>query len=46
MLWGFFKKVVIADRLAIAVDYTFNNAGIISWQAMVLGAVFYSLVIS
>ncbi len=26
MLWGFFKKVVIADRLAVVVDTVYNNS--------------------
>ena len=27
MLWGFFKKVVIADRCAVVVDQVYNNPG-------------------
>ncbi len=42
MLWGFFKKVVIADRLAMVVDYTFDNHTSSSWYVLVIGAVFYS----
>lgn len=42
MLWGFFKKVVIADRLALAVDETFANYGELSSYALFTGAVLYS----
>lgn len=42
MLWGFFKKVVIADRLAMVVDYCFDNHNSASWHVLAVGAVFYS----
>lgn len=42
MMWGMFKKVVIADRLAIAVDYAFDHTGSVSWVSLVIGAVLYS----
>ncbi len=42
MMWGFFKKVVIADRLAIAVDYAYSHTDEASWIPLALGAVFYS----
>lgn len=42
MLWGFFKKVVIADRLAMVVDYVFDNHTSSSWYVLVIGAIFYS----
>jgi D-alanyl-lipoteichoic acid acyltransferase DltB (MBOAT superfamily) len=42
MLWGFFKKVVIADRLAMLVDYSFEHTATLSSGALLLGAVFYS----
>jgi len=42
MLWGFFKKVVIADRLAIAVDYVYDSQGSVSHWSLIIGAVFYS----
>lgn len=42
MLWGFFKKVVIADRLAFAVDYSYGHIDTQSSGFMLLGAIFYS----
>lgn len=42
MLWGFFKKLVIADRLGMFVDYVYNNpqqnAGVPIFLATVLFA--------
>jgi D-alanyl-lipoteichoic acid acyltransferase DltB (MBOAT superfamily) len=42
MLWGFFKKVVIADRLAMVADRTFGHMHESSSVALFIGAVFYS----
>lgn len=42
MLWGFFKKVVIADRLAMVIDRTFLHTNESSSTALFVGAVFYS----
>jgi D-alanyl-lipoteichoic acid acyltransferase DltB (MBOAT superfamily) len=42
MLWGFFKKVVIADRLAMVVERTFGHTSESSSIALAIGAVFYS----
>ena len=41
MLWGFFKKVVIADRLAMIVDRTFAHTHDSSSIALFAGAAFY-----
>lgn len=40
MAWGFFKKIMIADRLAVFVEGTFDNGA--SGLPMLLGAVFFA----
>jgi alginate O-acetyltransferase complex protein AlgI len=42
MAWGLFKKVVIADRLAIAVDSVYNNPFGQQGLSMVIATVFFS----
>ena len=42
MIWGYFKKVVIADRLALAVDEIFANSADMSSTALIIGAILYS----
>lgn len=42
MLWGFFKKVVIADRIAMAVDQVYSHTDTSSSTALVIGAVLYA----
>lgn len=42
MLWGYFMKMVIADRLAIFVDSVFGNYGSCASGALVLAAVFFA----
>ena len=42
MLWGFFKKVVIADRLAQVVNHTFGHVAETSSIGLAIGAIFYS----
>lgn len=41
MLWGFFKKMVIADNCAIIVDQIFNQAPEYSGLTLFIGAVFF-----
>lgn len=41
MLWGFFKKMVIADNCAIIVDQIFNQAAEYSGLTLFIGAVFF-----
>ncbi len=42
MLWGFFMKVVVADRLGIYVDYVYKNAEVHSRLALLTAIFFYS----
>jgi alginate O-acetyltransferase complex protein AlgI len=43
MLWGFFKKLVIADRLALAVNPVFDNPSQQSGPAIIIATIFYSI---
>jgi len=42
ILWGLFKKIVIADNAAIYVNDIFNNYGNYSGSTLLLGAVFFA----
>lgn len=42
ILWGLFKKIVIADNCAVFADLIFNNSSDYSGSALVLGAVFFT----
>jgi D-alanyl-lipoteichoic acid acyltransferase DltB (MBOAT superfamily) len=42
ILWGFFKKVVIADNCAIYANMIFDNFGDYSGFTLILGAVFFA----
>ena len=46
MMWGFFKKVVIADRLAIVVDGVYNNLDNYSGFALIIATIFFTFQIS
>ena len=43
MMWGFFMKVVVADRAATVVNYIFDNYYAFNSSALILGAVFFAL---
>jgi len=43
MLWGLFKKVVIADRLAIMVDYTYNGNGQASGIEWIIATMLFAI---
>lgn len=43
MLWGFFKKVVVADRLAIAVDYVWHHTATVPGPGILAAIVFFSV---
>jgi len=42
ILWGLFKKVVVADNAAAVANQIFNNSADYSGSTLVLGAVFFS----
>lgn len=42
ILWGMFKKVVIADNCAKYANYIFNNSDDLNGSTLVLGAVFFT----
>jgi D-alanyl-lipoteichoic acid acyltransferase DltB (MBOAT superfamily) len=42
MLWGFFKKIVIADNCAVIVNNVFENYASLPASALVVGAIFFS----
>jgi D-alanyl-lipoteichoic acid acyltransferase DltB (MBOAT superfamily) len=42
MAWGLFKKVVIADRLAIAVDSVYNHPAQYNTLSLVIATVFFT----
>jgi len=42
ILWGLFKKIVIADNCAIYANQIFNNAEYMSGSTLVLGAIFFA----
>lgn len=41
ILWGFFKKVVIADRLAIYVNVVYNDVNEYSGMALIVATIFF-----
>lgn len=43
MMWGFFLKVVIADRAATAVNYIFDNYYTLNTVPLILGSVFFAI---
>ena len=42
MIWGYFMKVVIADRLALYVNATFNNVDAHNGTTLLIGSVFFA----
>ncbi len=42
ILWGFFKKIVVADNCAIYANEIFNNSGDYNGSTLIIGAIFFS----
>ena len=43
MLWGFFKKLIIADRVALLVNEVFNNFTTYSGFIVIIAVLFYTI---
>jgi D-alanyl-lipoteichoic acid acyltransferase DltB (MBOAT superfamily) len=43
MLWGFFKKLVIADGVARLVDVVFQNPQFFSEETLIMGTIFFGI---
>jgi alginate O-acetyltransferase complex protein AlgI len=42
MLWGFFMKVAVADRLSLYVDNVYSNVDMHSGSSLILGTIFFA----
>ncbi|MDR2938687.1 MAG: MBOAT family protein [Clostridiales bacterium] len=42
MLFGFFKKIVIADRVSVLVDTVYNNPGMFEGLAFLIATIFFA----
>ena len=42
MIWGFFKKIVIADRLALCANEVFNNTTSYTGGPLIIGIIFFT----
>jgi D-alanyl-lipoteichoic acid acyltransferase DltB (MBOAT superfamily) len=42
ILWGYFMKVVVADRLAIYVDVVYGNLTVLSGLTLIVAAIFFA----
>ncbi len=43
LMWGYFKKLVIADRAVLVVNYVFNNYSTLDGAMIVAGVMFYCI---
>lgn len=43
MLWGLFKKLVVADRLSLYVDAVYNNIGHHSSSTLIVATIFFAI---
>jgi alginate O-acetyltransferase complex protein AlgI len=43
MLWGFFKKIVIADRIAVYVDAVYDHPDQFGWHNILLALVLFAI---
>lgn len=42
ILWGLFKKIVIADNCAVYANQIFNNSALMNGSTLILGALFFT----